>query len=147
MKSNSSKRGFEVLPEGEGIVSLPQRSTKLSSGYDLQSREQVVVLPSQRYLVKTGVTAFMLPNEEGQVRSRSGLALKQGVFVLNSPGTVDADYYPNEIGVILYNAGEKPFLVNVGDRIAQFVFSSYSITDDDQPKDQDRTSGFGHTGI
>lgn len=145
-KPNNAKRGFLFVNEGliHGII--PQRGTKQSAGYDLCSVEEHTIEPGQRQLVKTGLTVYMLPDEELQIRPRSGLALKKGITVLNSPGTIDSDYFPNEIGVILINHGDEPFKVNIGDRICQAVFSKYFITDNDQAS-QERTGGFGHTGV
>lgn len=133
---------FERLYE-DSII--PQRATKKSAGYDLHAYESIVLYPNDIKLVKTGVTAEMEDNLMLEVRSRSGLALK-GIQVFNSPGTVDADYYPKEIGVILHNASTKLMRVNVGDRIAQGVFTQYFKTDDDKAEGE-RTSGFGSTGV
>lgn len=127
---------------------LPTRATAQSAGYDLHAHSPGhgwTIMPGTRMLVRTGVTIKLLPSLELQVRSRSGMALKNGVFVLNSPGTVDADYYPNEIGVILMNLGDEPFHIKKGDRIAQAVISAYYHTDDDAAAGK-RMSGFGHTG-
>lgn len=126
---------------------LPKRATKASAVYDLHADQSAVILPGGWKLIKTGVTLEMPSSLEGQVRSRSGNALKAGVFVLNSPGTVDADYYPNEIGVIIANFGTNDFFINQGDRIAQLVISSYITTDDDLTSEyNERVAGFGHTG-
>ena len=136
-------REFKAVAEG---AIIPKRATAQSAGYDLHAREAVTILPKETKLVKTGITAKMQHDEELQIRSRSGLALKKGVFVLNSTGTVDADYYPNEIGVILYNISDEPFTVEVGDRIAQAVFAKYlTVTGDDA--EGERAGGFGHTGV
>ena len=96
---------------------IPKRQTSGASGYDLQSIEHIVIQPMTRALVNTGVRLCIPRRFEGQVRSRSGLAAKHGVFVLNSPGTIDSDYR-GEIKVILFNSGTEPFTVNAGDRIA-----------------------------
>lgn len=135
------------MPVGDGIVNLPQRETDGSAGYDLQSRIDATIKPGERKLIPTGLTAFMLPDEEIQVRPRSGLALKKGITVLNSPGTGDSDYYPNEIGVILINHSDEDFIIEKGDRIAQGVFGKVLFTDHDDPRNKTRKGGFGHTGI
>lgn len=140
------ERGFRILEGYQDIAIIPQAQTTDSAGSDIHSIEAGIVPVGRRRLFKTGITAYMQKGEELQIRSRSGLTLKKGIIVLNSPGTVDKDYEGNEIGVILYNAGEEDFEVKIGDRIAQAVFAPYLPTDH-PPKDQDRESGFGHTGI
>ena len=99
---------FEKLYE-DAVV--PQRGTKKSAGYDLVAHESAVIGPRSRKLVKTGVTVALEDNEYLAIVPRSGLALKKGVTVLNTPGTVDADYYPGEIGVILMNTSDDTFFV------------------------------------
>lgn len=138
----------ETLPEGveESNVKLPERSTEKSAGYDLASAVDTVVPAHGRVLVPTGVTCKLSRIEYLAVVPRSGLALKKGITVLNTPGTVDADYYPNCIGVILYNTTDEDFVVNVGDRIAQGIIHEYNITVDDKAEGK-RTGGFGSTGI
>ena len=126
---------------------LPMRGTKNSAGYDLTAAEDVVIPAKGRALVKTGITCKMEDNEYLAIVPRSGLALKQGITVLNTPGTVDADYYPNEIGVILYNTNEADFEVSVGDRIAQAILKEYKTMSLDLVKDQEREGGFGSTGV
>jgi dUTP pyrophosphatase len=139
-------RGFKAMNESFKDL-LPQRGTLYSAGYDLKARMDDTIPAGQWMLIKTGVTAYMLPDEELQIRPRSGLALKHGLMVLNAPGTVDADYFPNEIGVILYNAGNERIDIKRGDRIAQAVFSKYLLTDNDSPVNKERKAGFGHTGV
>lgn len=138
-----SKRNFEVLA-GEDATLLPMRATQKSAGYDLMAKKDYVVKPSQTVKVDTGVTVKMQGNEECQIRPRSGLAFKFGVTVLNAPGTIDADYYPGEIGVLLHNTAPYSFTVRKGDKIAQAVFSTYLVTDDDR-SDKERDGGFGST--
>jgi dUTP pyrophosphatase len=126
---------------------LPTRATHRSAGYDLHAYDSLLIPPNQTRLVKVGVSARLGIRDVLQVCSRSGLALNQNVFVLNAPGIVDADYFPNEIGVILHNASEKTFEVNKGDRIAQAVVTEYKITHDDEPREFERVGGFGSTGM
>jgi dUTP pyrophosphatase len=140
------KRGFRIL-EGFAHAKIPQRATKKSAGYDISAAKFALVEPGETVLVETGLTAYMQDDEELQIRPRSGLALKYGITVLNSPGTIDADYEGQHIKVMLYNTSDHYFTVNPGDRIAQAVFAKFLITDDDQPADQERTGGFGHTGV
>ncbi len=136
---------------GNGVEEFSlEPKTSGSSGIDLCSCEKVILPPHTPTLVKTGLFIELPIGFEGQVRPRSGLALKSGITVLNTPGTIDSDYR-NEIGVILYNAGDNNFLINVGDRIAQlviqgipepvFVKSSYLS------ETERNMGGFGSTGI
>lgn len=145
---NKRIRGFEILP-GYGAPKIPQRGTSLSAGYDLAAAIEGPwrILPGARVLVPTGLTAYMQDDEELQIRTRSGLANKFGLVVLNSPATIDADYYGNHIQVILYNASIHEYVVNPGDRIAQAVFAKYLVTDDDSPMNNSRLGGLGHTGV
>lgn len=134
---------FEKLYE-DAVV--PQRGTKKSAGYDLVAHESTVIGPRSRKLVKTGVTVALEDNEYLAIVPRSGLALKKGVTVLNTPGTVDADYYPGEIGVILMNTSDDTFFVEPGDRIAQAILCEYKTMGVDLVKEEERNGGFGSTG-
>ena len=130
---------------------LPKYETLLSAGMDLRAylEDPIVLKPLQRVLVKTGLFISLHPGYEAQVRPRSGLALKKGISVLNSPGTIDADYR-GEIGVILINLSDSDFMINTGDRIAQMVISkhetiSWKVVDElDDSLRGDK--GFGSTG-
>ena len=130
---------------------LPEYKTEGAAGMDLKAAvdAEVVIPPMGRALIPTGVALSIPPGVEGQVRPRSGLAIKHGVTCLNSPGTIDADYR-GEIQVILANFGETPFHVRRGDRIAQIVFSSVLSAHFKVTTDLDVTArgtgGFGHTG-
>lgn len=126
---------------------LPQRGTQFSAGYDLTSNEEYTLKPGERHLFKTGVTCSMEENEYLAIVPRSGLAIKNGITVLNTPGTVDADYFPNEIGVVLYNTSEYEFPVKKGDRIAQAILHEYKTMGLDLVKNRERTGGFGSTGV
>jgi dUTP pyrophosphatase len=138
------------LPEGRDLP-LPQRATPHASGFDLRARlEQPLLLePGQRALVPTGIVVALPPGHEAQVRPRSGLALKQGLTLLNSPGTVDADYR-GEVGVLLVNLGSEPVRVRRGDRIAQLVVQRVpraELVEVESIPDTERgPGGFGHTG-
>ncbi|MEY3843680.1 MAG: hypothetical protein RL293_102 [Bacteroidota bacterium] len=131
---------------------LPKYETAGSSGMDIRANiEEVVTLkPLQRALIKTGLFLEMDPSIECQIRPRSGLALKKGVTVLNTPGTVDADYR-GEIGVILINLSEEEFVIEDGERIAQMVFcpiQKVTLTEVTELTDSARgAGGFGSTGI
>ena len=106
---------------------LPKYETALSAGMDLHANiEQSISLkPMQRVLVKTGLFIALPDNFEAQIRPRSGLAYKKGITVLNSPGTIDADYR-GEVGVLLVNLSEEEFIIEDGERIAQMVISPYT---------------------
>ena len=131
---------------------LPAYSTKDSAGMDLRASldEPLELKPMQRALIPTGLYIELPEGYECQIRPRSGLALKHGVTVLNTPGTIDADYR-GEIGVILINLSDKPFVVNDGERICQMVVTRYDKVDwvrvealDDSVRG---AGGFGHTGV
>ena len=131
---------------------LPQYSTPDSAGMDLRASlsEPVTLAPMQRALIPTGIYIALPKGYECQIRPRSGLALKHGVTVLNSPGTIDADYR-GEIGIILINLSNEPFVVNNGERIAQMVIKEYvkaELVQVDVLDDTERgAGGFGHTGV
>ena len=114
-----------VLPHGEGLE-LPAYATAHAAGMDLRAAipegEAWSLAPGQRRLVPTGLSMAIPEGFEGQVRPRSGLALKHGVTVLNAPGTIDADYR-GEVAVVLINHGDAPFEVKRGERIAQLIFA------------------------
>lgn len=131
---------------------LPQYMTEGASGMDLYAclEQDVVIMPGERSLIPTGISIAIPEGFEGQIRARSGLAIKNGIGVLNGPGTIDSDYR-GEICVILINLGNEPFTVRNGDRIAQLVISKVfrPIIEevDDLPPSQRQDGGFGHTGV
>ena len=131
---------------------LPAYETTGSAGMDLRAAidEPVVIGPLQRAMIPTGLRIALPEGYECQIRPRSGLAAKHGVTVLNSPGTIDADYR-GEIKVILVNLSDVPFTVNPGDRVCQMVVARYSRVEWVQVETLDVTErgsgGFGHTGI
>lgn len=132
---------------------LPSYSTPEAAGMDVRAYlpdGPVTLKPMQRALVGTGLHIQLPAGYECQIRPRSGLALRHGLSIVNSPGTVDADYR-GEIGIILINLGEEDFTVNDGDRICQMVIKQYSHVKWDEVKELDRTKredgAFGHTGI
>jgi dUTP pyrophosphatase len=132
---------------------LPAYQSALAAGLDLMAAvpadAPVVLAPGERAMIPTGITIALPPGSEGQVRPRSGLAARHGVTVLNSPGTVDADYR-GEINVILVNHGQKPFTVARGARIAQLVIASTMQAIICESANLDETTrgvgGFGSTG-
>lgn len=131
---------------------LPKYSTVCSAGMDLRANLEnpVVLKPFQRALIPTGLFMALPEGYEAQVRPRSGLALKHGIAVLNTPGTIDADYR-GEIGVILINLGQEDFVVNDGERIAQMVVAKYEQVELLAVEVLDETErgagGFGHSGV
>ena len=130
---------------------LPAYETTASAGLDIRAfiEEPIVIKPSERQLVKTGLYLEIPEGFEAQVRPRSGLAFKNGISVLNSPGTIDADYR-GEIGVILINHGNEDFEINSGDRIAQLVFAKVEQAVWNETESLSETErgegGFGSTG-
>ena len=131
---------------------LPQYSTGQSAGLDLRASlsESITLQPGEHRLIPTGLKIALPKGTEAQVRPRSGLAYKHGITVLNSPGTIDADYR-GDVGVILINHGKKPFVVENGERIAQLVIARYvqlqwKPTEDLSATDRG-AGGFGSTGV
>lgn len=130
---------------------LPEYATEQSAGVDLRANidSPVVIRPLGRALIPTGLFMALPEGWEAQVRPRSGLAIKKGVTVLNTPGTIDADYR-GEVGVILVNLSDEDFVVQDGERIAQMIFNQYGKADFVEVETLDETErgagGFGHTG-
>jgi dUTP pyrophosphatase len=141
----------QILPHGEGLE-LPRYETAGAAGCDLRAAvsESLTLLPGARSAVPTGLCLAIPEGFEGQVRARSGLALKNGIACLNAPGTIDSDYR-GEVKVILANLGSQPFEIRRGDRIAQLVFSPVARAAFESAgslSDSTRGSGgFGSTGV
>ena len=131
---------------------LPKYETLFSAGMDLRAslEESIVLKPLQRFVVKTGLFISLQQGYEAQISPRSGLALKKGITVLNSPGTIDADYR-GEIGVILINLSDSDFEINTGDRIAQMIIAKHETIEWDAVDKLDDSvrgdKGFGSTGV
>lgn len=131
---------------------LPEYATAQSAGVDLRANldEPIVMKPMERRLIPTGLFISLPMGFEAQVRPRSGLAIKKGITVLNTPGTIDADYR-GEIGVILINLSQEDFIVNDGERIAQMVIARHEQAEWIQVETLDETErgagGFGHSGV
>jgi dUTP pyrophosphatase len=136
----------------KGHQPLPQYATVQSAGMDLRANldEPVTLRPLERCLVPTGLHIALPEGYEAQIRPRSGLALKRGITVLNSPGTIDADYR-GEIGVLLINLSQEEFVINDGERIAQMVIARHEqgeLTEVDVLDETERgEGGYGHTGV
>lgn len=135
-----------------GRQQLPAYATPQSAGMDLRADidDPITLHPMERRIIPTGLYIALPPGYEAQVRPRSGLALKHGITVLNSPGTIDADYR-GEIGVLLINLSTEDFVITAGERIAQMVVARHEQGEFevvDELDDTERgTGGYGHTGV
>ena len=131
--------------------SLPKYATAYSAGMDLRAnlQEPVTLKPLERALIPTGLFLELPAGYEAQIRPRSGLAVKHGISVLNSPGTIDADYR-GEIRVVLVNLSNKDFVINHGERICQMVVAKHASVEWDETQELEASDrgagGFGHTG-
>ena len=131
---------------------LPGYATPLSAGMDIRANlsESVVLKPLERKLIPTGLYISLPEGYEAQMRPRSGLALKHGITLLNTPGTIDADYR-GEVGIIVLNSSDKPFTIEDGERICQMVVKEYCRVEWNEVDSLDETErgagGFGHTGV
>jgi dUTP pyrophosphatase len=131
---------------------LPAYETELSAGMDLRANlsEPILLKPLERKLIPTGLYMELPQGYEAQIRPRSGLAIKKGITILNSPGTIDADYR-GEIGVILVNLSSQDFTINDGDRIAQMVIAKHETAIWEEVENLDETNrgegGFGSSGV
>lgn len=147
-----SQEWIEITTQAEEGVQLPAYASAGASGADVRAhlKQEVVLLPGHTLLVPTGLKLAIPEGYEIQVRPRSGLALKHGVTVLNTPGTIDADYR-GELGVILINHGREPFTIVPGMRIAQLVASpvvqAQFVLSDNLAVTERSAGGFGHTGV
>ncbi|MBR5687189.1 MAG: dUTP diphosphatase [Prevotella sp.] len=143
---------IQIKVVNKGHQPLPQYATAQSAGMDLRANlsEPVVLRPMEHRLIPTGLHIALPPGFEAQVRPRSGLALKHGISVLNSPGTIDADYR-GEVGVLLVNFSDRDFVVNDGERIAQMVIARHEQGEWIETAELDATErgegGYGHTGV
>ena len=142
----------QVKIVNKGHQQLPQYATPMSAGMDIRANleEPVILRPMERRLIPTGLYIALPERFEAQIRPRSGLALKKGITVLNSPGTVDADYR-GEVGVLLINLSNEDFVVNDGERIAQMVIAQHEQVEFVAVEELDETErgagGYGHTGV
>lgn len=135
-----------------GSQQLPAYATPQSAGMDLRANiaEPITLQPMERRIIPTGLYIALPEGYEAQVRPRSGLALKHGITVLNSPGTIDADYR-GELGVLLINLSTEPFVIETGERIAQMVIARHEqgefVLVDELDKTERGEGGYGHTGV
>lgn len=138
--------------EGQEDIPLPAYETDGSAGMDLRAavKEKMVLRPGEIKLIPTGLAISIPPGFEAQVRSRSGLALRHGLGMVNSPGTIDSDYR-GEVGLIMINWGPDPVVIKRGDRIAQMIIARVYRAEVVDVKDLDSTTrgggGFGHSGL
>ncbi|MBQ9230293.1 MAG: dUTP diphosphatase [Prevotella sp.] len=143
---------IQIKVVNRGHQQLPVYATPQSAGMDLRANiaEPIILHPMERRLIPTGLHIALPEGYEAQVRPRSGLALKHGLTVLNSPGTIDADYR-GEIGVLLINLSQEDFVINDGERIAQMVIARHEQADFVVVEELDQTErgegGYGHTGV
>lgn len=142
---------IQIKVVNKGNQQLPEYKTPLSSGMDIRADidSPVTIQPLERMLLPTGLYVAIPDGYEAQVRPRSGLALKKGITIINTPGTIDADYR-NAIGVVLINLSNEPFTINPGDRIAQLVIAPVVQGEWVEVETLDKTErdgGFGRTGI
>jgi dUTP diphosphatase len=139
-------------PERDGDLPLPQYMSSGASGLDLPAaiEREVVLAPEEIRLIPTGLAIAIPPGFEGQVRPRSGLALKHGIGLINSPGTIDSDYR-GEIGLAMINLGSQPYTIRRGDRLAQLVinrvYQARIQLVDDLDETERSDGGFGHSGL
>lgn len=135
-----------------GDLPLPSRASAGAAGFDLRAAvdRDVTLAPGERQLIPTGIATAIPAGYEGQVRARSGLAIRHGLALVNAPGTIDADYR-GEIAVILINLGAEPVTITRGDRIAQLVIAPVIICEIDQvdelPSSDRGSGGFGSSGV
>lgn len=149
--SNKAAVAITQLPHAKGL-NLPDYATAHAAGVDLEAAVEtpVTLKPGERQLIPTGLAIALPEGYEAQIRPRSGLAFKNGVTVLNSPGTIDADYR-GEVKIILANLGAEPFTVERGMRVAQMVIAQYARVSWNIVAELDETArgagGFGSTGV
>ena len=143
---------MKIQVVNKGHQPLPAYATEQSAGMDLRANidEPITLRPMERRLIPTGLHIALPAGYEAQVRPRSGLALKKGITVLNSPGTIDADYR-GEVGVLLINLSQEDFIVNDGERVAQMVIARHEQGEFVEVDVLDETErgegGYGHTGV
>ena len=149
---NVSEKMITVKVVNRGHQQLPAYATPQSAGMDLRANleEPVTLHPLERRLIPTGLHIALPEGFEAQVRPRSGLALKHGITVLNTPGTIDADYR-GEVGVVLINLSQQDFVVNDGERIAQMVIARHEqgelVVVEELDETERGAGGYGHTGV
>ena len=150
-ETKTVKIQVKQLPHGKDLP-LPRYMSAHAAGMDLLAavESELTLSPGERKLIGTGISIAIPVGFEAQVRPRSGLAVKHGISVCNTPGTIDSDYR-GEVGVILINHGDKDFVIKRGDRIAQMIINKVERAEllmvEDLPETDRAESGFGHTGL
>lgn len=143
---------IQIKVVNRGHQQLPAYATPQSAGMDLRANIEapITLHPMERRLIPTGLHIALPEGYEAQIRPRSGLALKHGLTVLNSPGTIDADYR-GEVGVLLINLSQEDFVINDGERVAQMVIARHEHVEFEVVEELDQTErgegGYGHTGV
>ncbi len=142
-------RGFEPVSSLETTVKLPTRGSINSAGYDIYTYDDYTIEPKQSVLIRTGIKAYMPPDEYLDLRVRSSLGIKRQLMLATGASVIDADYYNNadnegEIMVVLYNYGDETQTISAGERIVQGIFTKYFLVDNDATVDE-RTGGTGST--
>lgn len=146
------ERGFEIIAayKDQGIH-IPERKTRRSAGYDIESAADMELLPGKTCIVPTGLKAYMKDDEYLAIHIRSSMGIKKGILLSNSTGIIDSDYYNNEdneghIMIALRNLSDKTFVIHKGDRLAQGIFCKYLVASDDKAVGE-RKGGIGSTGV
>jgi dUTP pyrophosphatase len=144
-------RKFEMISTYlVGSINLPVRKTEFSAGYDFESAETVIINVGETKIVKTGVKAYMNPNEYLSLSLRSGIASQHSLILVNSPGIIDSDYADNkdnegEIMFAIYNGGKYAYKIEKGQRIGQGIFTAFLTVDDEATVTEKRSGGLGST--
>lgn len=156
-KDLRKQRGFEIVRDNfrkhsEVNIELPIRGDRRSAGYDIKTPVEIILKPQERKLVFTDIKAYMQDDEVLELYVRSSVGVKKGIVLSNGTGIIDSSYYSNldndgNLGLALYNTSDKEVVFEAGERICQGVFKKYLIVDNDNCINQERTGGFGSSGI
>jgi dUTP pyrophosphatase len=145
------QRGFEIVPHEyrkhpEVDIILPTRGDDRSAGYDFYLPQPVLITPGNKITIWTDVCSYMQPDEVLMLYVRSSIGIKKGLVLANGTGIIDSSYYPNNIGICLYNSSDEKVNLLRGDRIAQGIFMKYLTADNDEVLNKSRKGGFGSSG-
>ena len=145
------QRGFEIVPDEyrkhpDLNILLPTRGDDRSAGYDFYLPRSVVITPGNKITIWTDVCSYMLPDEVLMLYVRSSIGIKKGLVLANGTGIIDSSYYPNNIGICLFNTSDEKVNLLEGDRIAQGIFMKYLTADNDEVLNKSRKGGFGSSG-
>ena len=157
VEDNKLKRGFEIVNEGfrkhpNADIQLPIRGDSRSAGYDIRTPIRIELQPNERVLVFTDIKAYMLPDEVLEIHVRSSIGVKKNIVLSNITGIIDSSYYGNpsndgNIGLTLWNTSDKVQVLEANERVCQGIFKKYLVADNDNIANNERTGGFGSTGI